>query len=57
MRSDFDLDRPRLRPRTKWAGQQLRQPITRESLLNANVRPSFRRIVEEIDREIQAEHQ
>jgi hypothetical protein len=35
--------------------QQLQQPLTREGLLNANVRPSFRRVVEEIDRELQAE--
>ena len=35
--------------------QQLRSPHTREGLLGDGVRPSFRRIVEEIDRELDAE--
>jgi hypothetical protein len=35
--------------------QQLQNPITREGLLGDSVRPSFRQIVEEIDRELAAE--
>ena len=35
--------------------QQLRSPHTREGLLGDAVRPSFRRVVEEIDRELSAE--
>ena len=35
--------------------QQLQQPIARAGLLSDGVRPSFRRIVEEIDREPDAE--
>ncbi len=35
--------------------QQLQQPIARAGLLSDGVRPSFRRIVEEIDRELRAE--
>jgi len=35
--------------------QQLKQPIARAGLLSDGVRPSFRRIVEEIDRELDAE--
>ncbi len=35
--------------------QQLQQPIARAGLLSDGVRPSFRRIVEEIDRELDAE--
>jgi hypothetical protein len=34
---------------------QLRAPITRELMLNGNVRSSFRRVVEEIDRELRDE--
>lgn len=34
---------------------QLRNPITREGLLDDSVRPSFRLVVEEIDRELTAE--
>ena len=35
--------------------QQLRNPIAREGLLSDAIRPSFRRIVEDIDRELDAE--
>ena len=35
--------------------RQLQNPITREGLLGDGVRPSFRHIVEEIDRELGAE--
>lgn len=35
--------------------QQLQNPITREGLLGDGVRPSFRRIVQEIDQELDAE--
>lgn len=35
--------------------QQLQSPLTRAGLLGDGVRPSFRRVVEEIDRELSAE--
>jgi hypothetical protein len=35
--------------------QQLQNPVTRDGLLDASVRPSFRQVVEEIDREMRAE--
>lgn len=35
--------------------QQLQNPVTRDGLFDARVRPSFRQVVEEIDREMREE--
>jgi hypothetical protein len=49
------LDEEHWRSVRRLIKRQLQNPVVRESLLSDNNRPSFRLVVEEIDREIAAE--